>query len=204
MPAKPFDLEANHPLCPNPTVIQEHDKVKFPYEESIQDRVYNKWYTVSKGRPVEQEVSQIYRVSKPGRGEYLMWTLNLKGQDWKGNPTDFTILTGRYEKPLFRLEKNPETQEISTTQVTSHQTIYTIPFSKQKLDELIEMAVEPVSMIVVAPSGKRFGITSLEDFKNGAIDDLIQAASKGKTLDSILAEKNQFTYERREKKTGKD
>lgn len=204
MPAKQFDLEANHPLSPNPIVIQEHDKVKFPYEESIQDRAYSRWYAISKGRPVQQEVSQIYRVSKPGRGEYLIWNLNLKGEDWKGNPTDFTILTGRYEKPVFRLEKNPETQEISTTQVTSHQTVYTCPYSRAKLDELLEMSVEPVSMIVVAPSGKRFGITSLEDFKNGAIDDLIQSATKGKTLDSILAEKNSYTYEKREKKTGKE
>lgn len=203
LPSKPFDLDANHPLCPNPNVIQEHEKVKFPYEESIQDRVYNKWYAVSKGRPVEQEVSQIYRVSKAGRGEYLLWNLNLKGQDWKGNQTDFTILAGKYERPIFRLEKNPETQETSTTQVTSHQTIYTTPYSKQKLDELVEMSVEPVSTIVIAASGKRFGVNSLDDFKNGSIEDLIQVASKGKTLDTVIAERNQFTYEKREQKSNK-
>lgn len=196
MPSKPFDLEANHPLCPNPVVIKEHDAVKFPYEESIQDRAYAKWYAVSKGRPVQQEVSQIYRVSKPGRGEFLLWTSIFRGLDWKGNPTDFTMLTGRYEKPIFRLEKNPETQAVSTDQVTSHQTIYTTEFSRAKLDELFEMAVEPISLVAVTPGGKRLGILSIEEFKTGSMDDLIQSASRGRTIESIVNERersNQFT-----------
>lgn len=194
MPAKPFDLEANHPLCPNPLVIKEHEKVKFPYEESIQDRAYAKWYAISKGRPVEQEVSQIYRVSKPGRGEYLLWTLILRGSDWKGNPTDFSLLTGKYEKPIFRLEKNPETQEIKTDQVTSHQTIYTTEYTSAKLNDLLEMAVEPISLVAVAPSGKRFGILSIEDFKNGTIDDLIQSASRGRPVETIVAERERNEF----------
>lgn len=200
MPSKPFDLEKEHPICPNPLVIKEHEAVNFPYEYTILDREYERWYAQVKGRKVEQEVSQIYRVSKPGRGEYLLWNVVLRGKDWKGNDVEFAILKGRYEKPVFRLEKNPETQELSTTQITSHQTIYTDPYTPAKLDELFEMTVDPLSTIVVTPSGKRFGILSLEDFKNGSIEDLIQSATKGKSLDAIVAERNQFTYEKVEAK----
>ena len=51
-------------------------------------------------------------------------------------------------------------------------------------------------MIIYGSAGRRLSISSVDDYRNGAIEDLIQCAMKGKSLESVLAEKNQFTYEK--------
>lgn len=200
MVAKPFDLEKYHPLYPRREILAEYEKVKFDYEKTVHDRAYEQWHALVKGRAVTQEVTQIYRKKITGEGEFLLYNVSLIGEDWKGNVQDFGTLMGRYEKPIFRLDKDPATQTITTTQISSHKTIYDIPYTKQKLDELLNMASEPVSMIVYGSAGRRLGVLSLDDYKNGSLEDLVMCANKGKSLETVLAEKGQFTYEKRETK----
>lgn len=203
MVAKPFDLDANHPLFPRREILTEYKKVNFEYEKTVLDRGYEQWYALVKGRPVWQEVTQIYRRRITGEGEFLLYNLELTGNDWKGNDQGFSMLCGRYEKPIFRLEKNPENQEISSTQISSHRTVYDIPYTLQKLDELLDMSTESVSLIVYGTAGRRLGLQSIEDYRQGTIDDLIVCANKGKSLESVLVEKHQFTYEKRENSSSK-
>lgn len=200
MVAQPFDLEANHPLFPRKEILAEYEKVGFDYDETIEDRVYKRFYELSTSRPVRMEIPQMYRLKKPGskEGEYIFYNVKLTGSDWKGNDTEFTYVKGRYEKPIFKLEKNPETQKLSAKEVNSHQRVYDIPFTKESFDKLLEAATDPLSLIVMASSGKKFGIQSVDEFRNGSIDDLIISATKGKSLDAVVAEKNTYTYERRE------
>src|SRR5215510_8548112 len=148
MVSKRFDLEKYHPLYPRPEIIAEYERVKFDYEDTVHDRAYKEWYALVKGREVRQEVSQIYRRKIPNEGEFLMYNFLLRGTDWKGNDQDFATLWGRYEKPIFRLEKDPQTQEVTTTQISNHRTVYDVPFSEHKMDELLEMSAEPLSLIV--------------------------------------------------------
>jgi hypothetical protein len=185
--------------------MAEYDKVKgtdknegIKYEKTVQDRAYEQWHYFVHGRPVWQEVTQIYRKKIANEGEFLLYNLELTGVDWKGNELTFSTLWGRYDKPIFRLEKNPETQEISSTQISSHKPIHDVPCTKEKIDELLAMASEPLSIIVYGTAGRRLGLQSIEDFRNGQIEDLIVCANKGKSLEAVLVEKNQFTYEKRE------
>ena len=210
MVKKPFDLEKLHPLFPRPEILAEYAKVNggdnekdkdkqgIQYERTVQDRGYEQWHYMVKGRPVYQEVTQIYRRRVTGEGEFLLYNLELTGTDWKGNEQTFSTLLGRYEKPIFRLEKNPETQEISSTQISSHKTVYDIPYTRARLDELLDMASEPISLVVYGTAGRRLGLQSIEDYRNGNIEDLIVCSNKGKSLEAVLVEKNQFTYEKRE------
>lgn len=199
MVAKDFDLDKYHPLYPRREILAEYDKVKgIEYEKSVHDRAYEEWHALVKGRKVTQEVSQIYRRKIANEGEFLLYNVLYTGHDWKGNEKDFATLNGRYDKPIFRLEKDPQTQEVTSTQISSHRTIHDIPYTKEKLDELFEMATEPISLIVYGTSGRRLGLQSVEDYREGTIEDLIVSANKGKSLQSVLAEKNQFTYEKRE------
>lgn len=200
---KPFDLEANHPLYPRREITAEYDKVKYDYERTGHDRAYMEWYALVKGRPVEQEVTQIYRRKIAGEGEFIFYNVTFYGKDWKGNRKDFATLLGRYEKPIFIREMDPATQDVTSTQIGSHETVYDIPFTKQKLEELIDMSIEALSMIVYGSAGRRLGVLSLEDYRNGSLEDLVMCANKGKSLESVLAEKNQFTYEKREQKERK-
>jgi hypothetical protein len=204
MVRKPFDLEANHPLYPRREILEEYKKVGFEYEKQHDDRPYEEWYALVKGRQVTQEVSQIYRKKVTGEGEFLMYNLHLRGTDWKGNPREFDTLWGRYSKPIFMLEKDPATQNVTSTQISSHETIHDVPFSKQKLEELLEMSTEPISLVVYGSANRRYGIQSIEDFLNADHDDLVMCGNKGKSLESVIAEKNQFTYEKRATKTAYD
>lgn len=200
MVIKSFDLEKHHPLLPRKEILDEYKKVNFDYEKSINDRVYEQWYAMVKGRAVTQEVLSIYRKKIAGIGEFLVYFVHLVGHDWKDNERDFTIRLGKYEKPIFRLEKDPQTQEITSTQISDHKTIYDVPYSQEKLQELLDMSIETVGLIVYGPASRRYGVQSVDDYQKGAIEDLVVSANKGKTLETVLAEKNQFTYEKRETK----
>ena len=86
MVAKPFDLEKHpppkydkdnpnaiidkgNPLCPRKEILIEYEKVNFPYEKTVEDRLYEQFYAVVKGRPVTVEAFQIHRIRLPGKGE---------------------------------------------------------------------------------------------------------------------------------------
>ena len=215
MPSKPFDIEQHPPpdyekkqwgnaLSPRRDVLLEHEKVGFEYEKTVHDRGYEQWHPLVKGRPVTEEVTQIYRKKIPNEGEFLMYNALYRGQDWVGNEKTFDHLQGRYEKPVFRLEKNPQTQEVKAREIEGYKTVYDIPFTIDKLCELLDQAVEQVSLVVYGAGSKRYGILSIEDYKNGTIEDLVICADKGKSLETVLTEKNQFTYERREQKEQKE
>lgn len=199
---KLFDLEDNHPLLPDKLITAEFEKVKFDYEPTVHDRAYDQFYKLVKGRDIFITTSQILRIRITGKGEFLLHGGSFRGTDWKDNQCDFYTLLGRYEKPIFRKEKDPATQEVTSTQISSHETIYTIPFTKQKLTEILEFASESVSLAVQdGPTGRIWGIQSLDDFKEGSIEDLVVSSKTGKSLQAVHAEKNQFTYEKRELKS---
>ena len=195
-----FDIQAAHPLYPRREILAEYENVKMEYEKTVHDRKYEWWHAQTRGRATRPEITQIYRKKIAKEGEYLLYNITWRGTDWKGNEEEFSTLMGRYEKPIFRIEKNPQTQEVSSSQVQGHKTIHDIPYTKERLDELLDIASEPVSLIVFGVGNRRYTVQSLEDYKNGSIEDLVTCADKGKSLDTVLAERNQFTYEKREQK----
>lgn len=194
-----------NPMSPRREVIEAYDNVDFSYESTIQDRVASRWYSLVKGRyeKITQEVQQIYRRRIPNQGDYVFYNVLLHGDDWKGNEHTLPLVIGKYQMPIFKKEKNPETEKITTNEVMDHRTIYDIPWSKETFDKLLDSAVEPISLIVYGSAGRRLGISSPEDFREGSTDDLIQCGLKGKSLESVIAERNQFIYEKREQSTRK-
>jgi hypothetical protein len=191
-----------NPFSPRREVIKAFEEVNFKYEFNGQDRGASIWYGLVKGRPekITQEITQMYRRRIPTEGEFIFYNVLLRGEDWKGNEHDLPLIMGRYELPIFKREKDPATDKVSTTEIIDHRTKYDIPWSVETFDKLADSFVEPISLIVYGSAGRRLGITSLEDFRNGSIDDLIQCGTKGKSLDSVIAERNQFYYEKRELK----
>jgi hypothetical protein len=195
------DLPWN-PLSPRREVIEAYNAVSFQYEPTLQDRVASKWYALVKGRPekITQEITQFYRRKIPQQGDFIFYNVMLYGEDWKGNEHDLTMVVGKYQMPVFKKERNPETDKVTTTEVMDHKTVYDIKWSKEIFDNLLESATEPVSLIVYGSAGRRLGISSMEDYREGATEDLVECGTKGKSLATILAERNQFIYEKREHK----
>jgi hypothetical protein len=187
-----------NPFSPRKEVLKEYAENKYPYEKTVHDRAADEFYALVKGRPekMTQEVTQCYRIKVPMEGEFLFYNVAIRGEDWKGNEHDFAQSEGKYSKPIFRKEKDPQTDKVTTSQINDHKPVYDILWSKERFDELLKSAIDNLSLVVFGSAGRRMSISSIDDYRAGNIEDLIQSSMKTKSLESVLAEKNQFTYEK--------
>jgi hypothetical protein len=187
-----------NPFSPRKQVLREYAENKYPYEKTVHDRAGDEFYALVRGKPekMSQEVVQCYRINIPLEGEFMFYNVTVRGEDWKGNEHDYALLEGRYSMPIFRREKDPQTDKVTSSQINDHKYVCDIPWSKEKFDELLKSAVDNLSMAIYGTAGRRLSIPSVDDYRNGAIEDLIQCGMHGKSLESVLAEKNQFTYEK--------
>ena len=191
-----------NPLSPRKEIIKAYAEANYPYEKTVHDRAADEFYALVKGRAekVTQEITQFYRIKIPAEGEFMFYNVLLRGEDWKGNEHDLAQLEGRFSMPLFRKEKDPATDKVTTSQINDHKNVYDIPWTIKTFDKLMESAGDPISLIVYGSAGRRLGIHSIEDYREGDIADLIQCGLKGKSLEAVLAERNQFTFEKTETK----
>ena len=77
--------------------------------------------------------------------------------------------------PIFNKRLDPATNAVipGITQVQELKTIHTIPFTKQRVNELSKHFVEPVSFIVVDKTGRKYSC-SLEEFIDLPHDELVK------------------------------
>lgn len=77
--------------------------------------------------------------------------------------------------PVFQKKINPQTKEVvpDQTQVLELKDVYTIPFSKQKVNELQKYFTDNVQLIVIDRTGKRYGCRNLAEFTDVGYEDLI-------------------------------
>jgi hypothetical protein len=169
-------------LFPRREIIRAYEQVGHDYERTIQDRGYEQWYPLVTADPVkdqeiEQKISQLYRFKDYKGKEWLFYDITLSGRDWQGNRKEFYYREGIMENiPEFDKKIDPATNAVipGTTQVHEMKTVYTIQFSKQKVNELSQYFTESVSFIVVDKSTgrKRYSCT-FQEFTDLAYDELI-------------------------------
>lgn len=175
--------ELNENMFPRPELVQAYAAVGQKYENTGHDRGYKEWFPLVTANPklreqqITQKISQLYRFKDWQGKEWFFYDITLRGHDWKGNRKEFYYIEGRIEQmPEFEKEIDPQTEEVipNTTQVLDMKTIYTIPFSKQKVNELSEYFTEKVSFIIIdrGTGGKRYSCT-LKEFTDLAYDELI-------------------------------
>jgi len=192
----PDDAHYN-PWSPRPEVLQAYKDANYVYEKDTNDRAADIFYEQVNPQPdsLTQELTQVYRIKIPNEGEFMYYDLMLRGNDWKGNEHDYSLRDGIYKMPVFRFERDPSTKKVTNSQINDHKRTYNIPWSQEKFDQLMESSIEGLSM-VIHNAGHRIGIRDVKTFRDGDYDDVVQAGLKGKSLDAVLAEKNQFTYEK--------
>ena len=196
----PDDAHYN-PWSPRPEVLQAYKDANSAYEKDVHDRAGDEFYELVNPQPdsITQELTQVYRIKIPNQGEFMYYDLMLRGNDWKGNEHDYALREGIYKMPVFRFERDPSTKKVISSQINDHTRTYNIPWSVEKFDKLMESAVEGLSL-VIHNAGHRVGIRNIDTFRNGGYDDIVEAGRTGKSLETVLAEKNQFSYEKRESK----
>jgi hypothetical protein len=176
---KASELDPN--LFPPQEVVKAFEKVGHEYERTCHDRAYQEWfYPLMTAEPVAKQdikksISQLYRIKDSDGKEWLFYNVDLSGNDWKGNRKDFSYLEGVIEgMPIFNYEVEPSTNKVvpGTTQVLEVIKKYTIPFKKEKVEELSKHFRNPVGCVIVARDGRKYSV-SLEQFKSMAYSELI-------------------------------
>jgi hypothetical protein len=163
-------------------VYKTYQKVGQVYERTIHDRTWDWWINLVSAEPVANQeikkvISQIYRTKDQATGsEYLFYNVELSGNDWKGNRKDFSYMEGVVEgMPIFNYEKSPSNNKIisGTTQVLEIVKEYTIPFKKEKVEELSIWFKNPLSCIVIASDGRKYSC-SLDEFRDMPYNELVK------------------------------
>jgi hypothetical protein len=178
---KARELDPN--LYPQKEVIKAYEEVGQEYEWSVHDRVYQQHFYPKvtgnaklKEQEIEYKIDALHRL-KDSKGEWLTYHVSLFGNDWEGNRIDYSYMAGMIEGiPTFYKKIDPQTDEVipNTTQVLELKTIYTIPFSKAKVNELQKHFSPTVGFIVKDRDigGKRY-TCNLEEFRDFTYEELI-------------------------------
>jgi hypothetical protein len=134
MKAKQLDPD----LFPQKEVVKAYQDVGQEYELSTHDRVYQSFFYPKatgnyelKEQDIEQKIDHLT--------EAKTYHVLLFAYDWEGNRIDYSYTEGKIENmPVFQKKINPQTKEVvpEHTQVLELKDVYTIPFSKQKVNEL--------------------------------------------------------------------
>jgi hypothetical protein len=179
---KPFDITTLEVPYGRSKILKAYEDADFHKDETCNDIAYTRHFLPlvtaqqkDRPRPVTKEVQGIYRLKDKGK-EYLIYHALFRGTDWKRNEVNFSMLMGRYQLPKFRYEIDPNTNEVITekTQVQGLDTVYDIPFSKEKAKELIDMSVTgfPTLVIIDPVGGKKYSCL-IDEFIKEEFDVLI-------------------------------
>jgi hypothetical protein len=181
-------------LFPRKEVIEEYKRIQYDpedkeywgYEPTVHDRVWTTFfYPLATGNKKLEEQEIEYRVDQMTRhktkdGEWLTYYVSLVGNDWEGNKIDYSYIEGKIENiPIFHRRVDPQTDQIipGTTQIQDLHDIFTIPFSKQKVEELTEYFSDTISFYIEERRSGRLYICSIQEFRNTDYDELIDIKS---------------------------
>jgi hypothetical protein len=183
-------------LFPQKEVVKAYQDVGQEYELSTHDRVYQSFFypkatgnSELKEQDIEQKIDHLTE-AKTQKVNGLL-TMFCFSHMIGGNRIDYSYTEGKIENmPVFQKKINPQTKEVvpEHTQVLELKDVYTIPFSKQKVNELQKdfTTDRAVFIIIDRTTGKRYSCNSLAEFR-----DLVLYSS---TLTKIIPGTNMIIY----------
>jgi hypothetical protein len=192
MPATNIALK--HPLYPRPDLLALHTENNYPYQEKTVDKKYTRWYNKVKKKPskITSLVTQIYRVRVLNAvGEKIMYHETLTGLDHNDNELEFDHLAGRWERPIFRKQYDEETDDVISQEIKDHETVYDIPYTADKVLELVTRGPsDSLSMVIQNGAKKWGGMYTIDEFAYAPFEALEE---KGRTAKPITVELEQKT-----------
>lgn len=163
----------------HPKVLAKYEEAKQQYNPTAHDLEEQLFNRLCKGRPVKSLINSIYRIRLPNGSEFLYYSEVLIGSDHVGNEKRFTHIVGRYEEPVFYYRYNPDTSAAEAVEITRHQTVYEIPWSKEKFDELTKRLSDAPYFYVVG-SSRKYAVPTMEQFRDLSFDQLVELGKTGK------------------------
>jgi hypothetical protein len=163
--------------------------IKEGFEENIPHSVeaphtrLMKFIAEAEGRPILRTVTKIERVrnSTTGFKEHLVYWENLEGTTWAGDTVRYTDHVWGYHKKQVRGPRINEKKQVVEYIRTGEREVYTIPYTKEKVDELIENSDgsdrDSIKLFIKNPNGTQSADFHYQEFImswNDCINMLLQ------------------------------
>jgi hypothetical protein len=160
----------------------------FPYRLTPQDQNEADFYDRAEGKEIHRRLEKVIRMRVPaGAGknkEVIVYNETLMVQDKLGN---WLYLNkdeqGKFPDPQFRYEWDQEARKERATSILGHNIQYEFPFSKQKMQEILDSNTEEEAetqfiLMPTANTNTRYSGFTADEFLNRSFDELL---TKGKT-----------------------
>jgi hypothetical protein len=175
---KASDLDRE--ILPLKELVAAYEKAGRDYEFTSQDRNYQAFHAKitgdenKKDQSIRQRINQLYRLKDGDGKEWLVYDITLGAHDWMGNLLNYYYGTiGKVTDGTtdgmpefhysFKFNHDTGRMDRDVASVQGHQPYYTIPFSKQKLEELSEFFKEPLTFVIVdKATGKKYSCNQRE------------------------------------------
>lgn len=173
----------------HPEVLRAYQTASYEYVEKSDDQNETKFYQLvtwgadarTPVQPLQHSITKIVRV-KPGLEEFVYYNDEMVGYDMMENRHNYTKCVGRYEMPIFRKEYDSVTKRSVGREVVAHEIKYDIPYTKEKIRELLAQAKEGQFYMYVLAGGRKYEIFSQDDFAEGTFEELVRMGKDGKSL----------------------
>jgi hypothetical protein len=167
----------------HPEILKAHATAGFEYVLTSTDRVAEYYKAVTANQPKQLHIDGIYRHKEGGFGESsesLFWHQTVFSTDEDGNEANHYSVQGKYEKPIFQYQFDVISKKKKATGISRFETVYEVPFSKDKLDQFVaEKAIDAKTNYYVESMSTVYTVTNFEDFRNLSHDDLVWIARTG-------------------------
>jgi hypothetical protein len=180
-----------------------------PERLDYQEKNFLSEVDTSKGE-IEKQVNTIVRIMaidhedpKKKRKEFMYWYENWRGKNWQGQSVP--PVTDHVEGIYYEQDTEPiveRNKKVGDRRVGQHEVFY-IPFSKEKVDELVEMSVgtekETINYVVKTPTIRGGGYT-YEQFVSSTFPEAVQMLMKNGGPQLVAMEKQQQVEANKNKK----
>jgi hypothetical protein len=132
-----------------------------------------------------KRINQVWRVKPPGqKRDYIVYEYSLFADDMIGNEHSITEHAGKAEYPRFSQQYDNETGKVSSSKLARTETVYYIPWTKSKMQEILDSANLQSQINFTLDAGHtKYGDFTAYDFTERHFDDLLEKARTGKFPD---------------------
>lgn len=173
--------------------LKEYQKIGVPYPTTEWDKDYDRFIEktggTAEGVKEKTEIKRITRVQASDEKEYIIYDENKVRYDGLDNADRrFRENIGTYPIPQGKKEvyyDENNIQKTRTTNINNVETGYSIPFTKQKLEELHKNAADKVAQrtgktqyFVEKLNGSLISVESYEDLREADFEELFKYGKK--------------------------
>lgn len=144
-----------------------------PTPQEANELVFRRKTKRAKEGEIKKFINQVWRISKGGKEEFIIYEQKEVGADLAGNEDTFTSMVGRYDMPKFRKVYNNVSGEVDAVNLSGTETVYEIPYSKKNMEEVLNSGNSDNTAFTLWAGNRKYGGFTRDDFVDKSLDELI-------------------------------